>query len=583
MRAPRLFYIPVLAATLCLLAFFFFGFPVGVHAATLSFSPSSGSYAAGDPLSVGVFVSSGGVAINAGSGVVSFPKDKLEVTSISKNQSIVSLWVQEPSFSNAAGTVNFEGIVLNPGFSGSSGRLITINFRVKALGSAPLSFSGGAALANDGEGTDILTSMGTAQFTLASREEIPLPAEEGIPLPLVSPGAPPAPRITSPTHPDSGAWYNDTTAKFLWDADADVTGVRLLLDRGTDTTPSVPYTGTLTERTVEGLEDGISYFHAQLRTSVGWGGVGHFRLQVDTEKPSRFDMTAVLREDATDPRARFVLEAEDELSGIDRFEVQIDNGEHIVFKDTTNNVFIAPAVTPGKHVALVKAYDKAGNYRSEALEFSVDALNAPRLDEWTESIVEREEFALKGTTYPDSTVTIMVRRPGAEPAPVEVKSNMEGRFVFATRDLEPGEYTFSLSVTDARGAQSGPGEVYESHIAEQRLVRFSTTALMTLSVIVPLFALVILLLILAHILWKVMGGLKKRIRIEVAEARAVVHKAFALLRDDMMEDALTLEKASAKRKLTKEEAKILKRLRKNIDEAEEVISKEITDIGKEVG
>ncbi len=294
-------------------------------------------------------------------------------------------------------------------------------------------------------------------------------------------------------------------------------------------------------------------------------------------------MTAIAREDATDPRVRFVLEAEDELSGIDRFEIQIDSGEHMVFKDTADHIFHAPAVAPGKHVALVKAYDKAGNYRSEALEFSVDALDAPTVEGWTESIVGREEFAVNGTTYPDSAVTVRFKRPGVELMHFEIMSDAEGRFVFTTHDLEPGEYTFTLSVTDGRGAQSGPGEAYQADVSELRFIRFGSSAVMILSIAVPLLALVILLAILAHILWKVMGGLKKRIRIEVAEAKAVVHKAFGLLRDDMVEDVATLEKASAKRKLTKEEAKILKRLRKNIDEAEEVINKEIADIGKEVG
>ena len=93
-----------------------FALPSFAHAATLYFSPASGSHPVGKAISVSVFVSSTDQAINAVSGVVSFPKDKLEVTGLSKGGSILSLWVQEPSFSNGAGTASFEGIVLNPGF-----------------------------------------------------------------------------------------------------------------------------------------------------------------------------------------------------------------------------------------------------------------------------------------------------------------------------------------------------------------------------------------------------------------------------------------------------------------------------------
>src|SRR3989344_8514414 len=94
--------------------------PLTAQAATLYFSSSSGTQAVGTTFSVGVYVSSADQAMNAASGVISFPADKLAVESLSKSGSIFSLWVQEPSFSNSAGAVNFEGIVLNPGFTGAS-------------------------------------------------------------------------------------------------------------------------------------------------------------------------------------------------------------------------------------------------------------------------------------------------------------------------------------------------------------------------------------------------------------------------------------------------------------------------------
>ncbi|MDP2703860.1 MAG: hypothetical protein Q8P01_01415, partial [bacterium] len=83
-------------------------------------------------------------AMNAVSGVVSFPWDKLEVVSISKQGSILSLWPAEPSFSNSAGTVNFEGIALNPGYIGANGKILTITFRTRNTGQANLSFSSGS-------------------------------------------------------------------------------------------------------------------------------------------------------------------------------------------------------------------------------------------------------------------------------------------------------------------------------------------------------------------------------------------------------------------------------------------------------
>src|SRR3990167_7541668 len=121
------------------LIFFFFLFglaPLSTDAATLSFSPTAESYAVGSTFSVGVSVGSVDQAINAVSGVISFPWDKLEMVSLSKTGSIFSLWVQEPSFSNSVGTVSFEGIVLNPGFTGASGKILSMTFRAKIAGTA---------------------------------------------------------------------------------------------------------------------------------------------------------------------------------------------------------------------------------------------------------------------------------------------------------------------------------------------------------------------------------------------------------------------------------------------------------------
>ena len=65
--------------------------PITASAATLYFSPSSGSYAIGATFSVSVYVSSADQAMNAASGVILFPTDKLSVEALSKSGSIFTL------------------------------------------------------------------------------------------------------------------------------------------------------------------------------------------------------------------------------------------------------------------------------------------------------------------------------------------------------------------------------------------------------------------------------------------------------------------------------------------------------------
>ena len=138
-----------------------------IFADTLFVSPTSGSYKVGQTFSLRVLVSSPSRAVNAISGTVSFSRDKMQVVSVSKAGSILSLWVEEPFFANSVGAGTFEGVVPNPGCIGSSGAILTINFKVTAPGDANVRVSSGSILANDGLGTNVLRILGTCAFTFS--------------------------------------------------------------------------------------------------------------------------------------------------------------------------------------------------------------------------------------------------------------------------------------------------------------------------------------------------------------------------------------------------------------------------------
>lgn len=147
-----------------LLAIFYLP-PVLARAASLYFSPSSGDYAKGENFTVNVLVSSE-QSINAISGIASFPTEYINIISVDYANSIVDLWVRKPSFSNSGtrGNISFEGVVLNPGFTGSDGKIISVKFQVEKPGSADLKMDDFSTLANDGLGTNIATSGGEANF-----------------------------------------------------------------------------------------------------------------------------------------------------------------------------------------------------------------------------------------------------------------------------------------------------------------------------------------------------------------------------------------------------------------------------------
>ncbi|MBU1178870.1 cohesin domain-containing protein, partial [Patescibacteria group bacterium] len=352
------------------LLFIVFGIlPATAQAATLYFSPSSGSHAVGTTFSVSVYVSSADQAMNAASGVISFPSDKLAVESLSKTGSIFTLWVQEPSFSNSAGTINFEGIVLNPGFTGSKGKAISITFRTKTAGNAPLTFSSGSALANDGKGTNILASLGNAQFSLGGAA----PTVPEATTPSAVSGAPSASQISSPTHLDPNKWYAQKDAKFTWTVPSDVTGVRLLVGKLPAAIPTVTYAPAISEKEITNLTDGVWYFHVQLRNKNGWGEISHFRFQIDTQPPEPFAIKFIDGTKTENPKPAVIFDTTDSLSGIDYYKIKIGEGD---FFSTTSeimekNPYTLPLQNPGKRSILIQAFDKADNYTTAAEEFEI--------------------------------------------------------------------------------------------------------------------------------------------------------------------------------------------------------------------
>lgn len=183
--------------------------PFAAHAATLTVSPVSGSYDVGQTFSVSVSAASPNQTLNAASASLSYSRDTMEIVSVSKSPSIFSLWVQEPSYSNASGIASFEGVVLNPGFTGASGRLITYTFRAKSAGAGSVRVTNGSILANDGNGTDIFTGAGSASFTFTTKT--PTPIKPSVTAPTVIDGElPPILQIEEVSRDD----LTDPVAKF---------------------------------------------------------------------------------------------------------------------------------------------------------------------------------------------------------------------------------------------------------------------------------------------------------------------------------------------------------------------------------
>ncbi len=553
--------------------------PFAAHAAELVLSPSDRNYTVGDTFSFTVYVDSVDRAMNAVSGSISFPSDKMKVLSVSKTASLFDLWVQEPSFSNTSGTVSFEGIVLNPGFQGRNGHLLRVTARATAVGSVPIRFSQSSVLANDGLGTNILSDVSGASYIFSGES----PAVPVSSTPSTA-GGPGAPDVVSSTHPDPSKWYAVRTATFSWNLSSNVDKVRLLVDDSSRSTPSVVYTPPIDTKEVPDMEDGEWYMHVQFHDTSGWGSVGHTRFRIDTQPPTSLSITPVETSDPTSPTRAFVFDAEDTMSGIDHYDIIINGDVTEMWVNDGSNIYETPALPPGDYIMIVRATDAAGNSISRSAEFSIDSLETPRITEYTRQLIEGEFLVVKGETlYPGGTTEVFVQQGNRDVVSYRVTNDESGNFVFvAEKRAEQGLCTIWAEVIDTRGARSMPSGRVTVAVEQTALMKFGNRAIHVMAVLVPLVVLVLALIALLYYAWHRFILWRAALRREVSEAEDALKKAFALLVEDLEEQRSVLEKARKSRKLTKEESLVMRRMKKNLKDAHEYIQKELKDITRAV-
>lgn len=341
-----------------------------VDGARIGLSPETGNFGVGKTFTITVVVDST-KAFNSANATVNFNKDILSVQSLSKTSSALSLWAVEPTFSNSAGTITFEGG--NTTALTGKKTLLSIVFKALKEGDATISFGNASVLAADGRGTDILSVKTSSTYEITATGGGDTPATPPPPSPpIVAAGPPPdAPEISSPTHPEEDRYYNSEKAKFVWEAPFDVTAVRLAFDEKEKTIPTTGYDPPISEKEYEDLKDGVMYFHLRYRNDGGWGASAHRKIMIDRTPPADLTFTAVADASSTD--VLLTMSATDTLSALDRYELIIDGGNliKVALTELKNGTYLLSKQTPGEHTITLVAYDKAGNSASAEAKFTI--------------------------------------------------------------------------------------------------------------------------------------------------------------------------------------------------------------------
>lgn len=539
-----------------------------VHAANLSLSPSSVSTKVGKSFSVDIVVTNNIDPINAASVLISYPKDALAITSISKKGSFISLWAEEPTYSNLQGTLSLEGVALNPGFDKATGKILTVNFKALQAGNVSIAVTSGSVLANDGNATDVLKTTGAAFIYVNEDDKTPEVAVTTV-----------SPTITSPTHPDSTMWYGRRDASFEWKLPEGVTAVRTIYsDKETDK-PTKVYDPPVTNRSFTTDGDGVFYMLAQFKNASGWGAIAQYKFQVDTEAPESLKASFPDTNVTTNQTPSILVVAEDKLSGIGKITMSIDNGQPVEFLVDPSNLYHLPKQSSGNHTVVVSAIDNAGNASTVSLDYTIQTITPPVITEYTKKVDFDNKFKIVGATYPNSTVEVTLLDGEGTPYTSQTTSSESGVFTLIwDKSLESGVYEMKARVLDGRGSVSDYTETRVVIVERMVLVRFGIFVMNWLSVI--LIVIIAAFAISATLWYSFLQFVRfrRRVRRNLAEVENTLRVNVQALRRDSEEFHDILVKAERKRELTKEEQAILKKFKKRLEITEKEIEQKLEKI-----
>ena len=535
-------------------------------AATLSMATARTTYATGDAIVARVYVGSAGQAVNAFQGTVTLPA-MVDFSSISVDGSIASFWVQQPSYSGINNAISFSGVAMNPGFIGDRGLLLTIYGRAKNVGSGSFVISNGSVLANDGQGTEILTSVANAAVTVESSEITPPP----------SPAPFSAPVISSATNPDQDAWYDNSTVVFSWPRVPGITAVRLVYDQNKATLPAVVYQPPIWTKTITSTSDGTWYFHVQEKTSAGWGAIGTYQVNIDTVSPRAFSIIFSDGSESDNPQPKVSFGTTDALSGVDHYVLAVDDRVVATVPASLSGALITyplPLQSPGQKTLTVTAFDAARNHTQAVASFTVDPIAGPVIDSYPVQSVAGDPVVIRGHAASQESIVLTLTKQGGDVATQSVSTTADGTFVMAwPTTLGSGVYSLSAYAVDNRGAQSNPTAPVSMIVSQQAWLSILTSFLTygSLAIVIILFligAAFVILYLLSRL-----RRLQSEVTTEKKKTEETLHEMLIRLAAHVRNHIDILETTKSKRLLSDEEDALVKDLRKDIQDIEKKIGK----------
>ena len=329
----------ILIAVLCIAGFGLGAQPT--NAAILRFDPEKNTVSRGETFVVSLLLDSEETVMNAMEGTFDYSKDTLELISVSRGESFLTLWPQEPTHDQENARVTFTGGIPG-GTLAKNGVVVSMIFRAKQEGTGTLTIdetSSGVYL-NDGLGTAAQLISEPATFEIINTSPFAL-------------------LLFCATHPNENKWYPENTIRIRWEAKPNA---EYSFEMTTDALkiPDDIVEETNGEYTMEKIADGISYFVIKEKPEgQDWGPATRYRTMTDTTPPEPFTPQTAKDLPEYEKKAILIFSTVDRASGIDHYEIK-EEGESF---STATSPYIIKKARKGRTLT-VQAIDAAGNIQT---------------------------------------------------------------------------------------------------------------------------------------------------------------------------------------------------------------------------
>lgn len=518
-----------------------FAFIGQTHAAVLSAVPETRAVALGESVSVDVKINTEDVSINATQATVHFPSNILELVEADNSVSVFNFWVEDPLISNEDGTLKFIGGTTK-GVSGNALQVIKMKFKAVSSGTAEISINDAVITANDGRGTNVLSSIEGTSIVVSPEIVAPTPATPVLPPeqapveqpqiierePVPAVGLPVQPKLRVPLYPDESKWYNHVGEVIVfWEVPDDVIRIATAIDQNPKTSPENIETQLFTGKSFGQLEEGVWYAHVQFKNNIGWGPETHYKISIDTVPPVSFEV-GIDNEVSDNPAPKISFETFDSLSGISRALIYVDNQEPIESKETSLTLPLQP---PGKKLLKVRIFDLAGNSVEDDLEFEILPLPTPVIEFITKSVPRDEPIFISGTAISGAFIDLRVYGKAGQVLKETAQSDNLGKWGLSLKEpLLIENYTVTATARDERGALSFPSAPEQFKVRPRTVLSVGPIDLGYFEI----FIMIILMAVAAigFYGWYYLGIKKKREAYAIIVARDV-EKMHNLLEDNL--------------------------------------------------